>query len=266
MIRCWSTVSVRSMTSGYARSPPKLPRLLAAKRKYGSSLLAAGVHEYQRWSSGPVVDSTANGRPIISVRMASSRSSGDPPWPSALGTVTGRTARGSRITRACTHRCTGRRSRVVASWTYRYPSRRTSWKKSEHVLHTVAEPPKRGSTMRAIIGWTTKSRPAPRKAVSAKRAVMTTELVRRTGSPGQPAAAAPHLNRQSQDGTLRARREGRCRTGETSHSADRVRRAHPVDVSVRVRGQARWSASTDPGAVGGGSVARIASIRVPASL
>ena len=52
----------------------------------------------------------------------------------------------------------------------------TTWKKRLLVLHTVEEPPNWGSTSRAIIGWTTKRRPAPTNEVSAKMTVTAVEL------------------------------------------------------------------------------------------
>ena len=43
---------------------------------------------------------------------------------------------------------------------------RSTWKKSAHVLQTVAEPPYSGSSSLATSGSTTNSRPAPIMAVA----------------------------------------------------------------------------------------------------
>jgi|SRR6476469_1531533 len=51
---------------------------------------------------------------------------------------------------------------------YKYPKSRSTWKKSELVLHTVAEPPYEGRMSLAANGWTMKRRAAPSIEVTAK--------------------------------------------------------------------------------------------------
>lgn len=62
-------------------------------------------------------------------------------------------------------------SRLVDTWAKTYPSSSVVMKKTSAVFHSAALPPAAGSSMRATMGWTRKSRLAPMKDVVINRPV-----------------------------------------------------------------------------------------------
>lgn len=56
----------------------------------------------------------------------------------------------------------------MEKWAYAYPARRAAWKNTIEVFHTAGEPPRIGRIIFATIGWTRKTRPAPRQIAAPK--------------------------------------------------------------------------------------------------
>src|SRR4030095_1948976 len=83
-----------SMRNGYASNAAKLPRLLAAYRKYGFCAAVCLVPANQRCSIGAPADSAKNGRPNEIVSRPSSQPIGSAipgGWDQEAGTWIGRT-------------------------------------------------------------------------------------------------------------------------------------------------------------------------------
>src|SRR5882724_5582051 len=78
----------------------------------------------------------------------------------------GRNARLAMRSPAWITSCVGVFNRAMA-WAYAYPSSSTSWKKTMHVVHTIAAPPNHGRICFARTGWIRNSRKALTKIVAA---------------------------------------------------------------------------------------------------
>ena len=156
----------------------KLPRLLAAYRKYGSLAPSASVAEYHFCSTAALVDRTKNGRPIEVEqrqqqprhRMARRAASRDPRETDRQHGE--RQQDHQHVQRARGAGCPAgsrrarRRSRPAGP-----PGRRRGT-----CSRPPAAPPSSGSTIRAIIGSTRNIRNALRKIVAPKTATSAREL------------------------------------------------------------------------------------------
>ena len=88
---CWISVSCGSIRTGYASSEIRLPALLAAYRKYGSLADSCPVKVNHFCSSGALVETTRNGRPIDTLSSSSTPKIG---YDSPVGASEGKTATG----------------------------------------------------------------------------------------------------------------------------------------------------------------------------
>src|SRR5262245_10197986 len=176
---CRFSVSDGSITAGYATSASRLPRLLAAYRKYGSAEDRWPNLENQDCNSGALDATTKNGSPIITSSRTTIPKNGysDPcgarvriglTGACVKRTITAIATRGTARTNRCTRDCRSRPSRLGAVWAYVYPASNSAWKKTMQVLQTAGVPPKRGRTILPTIGCTRNKRNALTKRVAAK--------------------------------------------------------------------------------------------------
>src|SRR5687767_5005774 len=99
--------------------------------------------------SDEVAESAKNTGPTDTASAINTHSTGEPAGGGAPGgSATGSETTATRTNPACTAACARTESRAVTS-ARSVAANSSVWKNATHVLHTDAEPPSRGSSMRA---------------------------------------------------------------------------------------------------------------------